>query len=240
MNKFHSDKLENYFENTMNAFKLASDWGFWGIEFDLRMTADDKIIIHHDPHLKKNPDNLFENLTYEKAQAICKPSFSIPLFSDLLNMDLQLILFPELKSVQNSEKYLDLIAIILREKFDRETGSQSFDGKMIKFLSFNHDYLIRLKKKLANFRITNIEFLWIARFFRYQDIRRAGDSGLDGVTGHHLLADKKRIKYLKNLGLKSGFGIINSRKNMNRIQNYQTDYYFTDNYKLISKRDENQ
>lgn len=38
-------------ENTLPAFKLAADMGAHGIEFDVQITADGKLIIHHDIEL---------------------------------------------------------------------------------------------------------------------------------------------------------------------------------------------
>jgi glycerophosphoryl diester phosphodiesterase len=37
-----------HLENTLAAFRTAKDVGAWGIEFDVRWTADDIAVIHHD------------------------------------------------------------------------------------------------------------------------------------------------------------------------------------------------
>lgn len=40
-----------YFENTVNAFKLAKDLDFFGIETDIHLSKDNKWIIHHNPEI---------------------------------------------------------------------------------------------------------------------------------------------------------------------------------------------
>lgn len=38
-------------ENTVAAFRRAVEMGADGIELDVRRTADDRLVVHHDPHL---------------------------------------------------------------------------------------------------------------------------------------------------------------------------------------------
>lgn len=38
-------------ENTANAFAIGADRGYWGLECDVRVTADDRFVIMHDSHL---------------------------------------------------------------------------------------------------------------------------------------------------------------------------------------------
>lgn len=39
-------------ENTLDAFRRAVGFGADGVELDVRRTADDRLIVHHDPHLE--------------------------------------------------------------------------------------------------------------------------------------------------------------------------------------------
>jgi glycerophosphoryl diester phosphodiesterase len=262
-NRFHSGEIRlpsgarvNCTENTLDAFKLAAEQGLWGIEFDLRLTADEKIVIHHDPFLDGNPELQIESLSHKEIQSISRKS--IPLYDELLDLDLGILLFAELKRVDNSDKYLDLIASIVKKKLDENCSEKdnlqndlsqdtlspkvshqknhignNLIDLMFHFISFEMSYLVRLKKILSNLEIKNIEFLFIARYFRYLDFNSVLSSGLDGVLGHYTLADRRRVKYLKDKGLKSGLGIINNIRILEKISKYKTEYFFSDNFKLI-------
>ena len=45
----HRGKHDKYFENTLNAFKMAAQGEFFGIETDIHLTKDNYWVIHHDP-----------------------------------------------------------------------------------------------------------------------------------------------------------------------------------------------
>ena len=38
-------------ENTLAAFAQARAFGADGVELDVRRTADDRLVVHHDPHV---------------------------------------------------------------------------------------------------------------------------------------------------------------------------------------------
>ena len=39
-------------ENSIASLKSAQDNGCWGSEFDIHITADDSIVVHHDQHIE--------------------------------------------------------------------------------------------------------------------------------------------------------------------------------------------
>jgi glycerophosphoryl diester phosphodiesterase len=64
-------------ENSLPAFAAACEAGF-GIELDLQMTADQRVVVVHDSNLKRvtGVDKRVEDLTYEQLKAI--PLFPAP------------------------------------------------------------------------------------------------------------------------------------------------------------------
>jgi glycerophosphoryl diester phosphodiesterase len=60
-------KANNYPENSIAALKEAIRLKCTGSEFDVRMTADDSLIINHDPHYHKME---IEKMTYRELAAI--------------------------------------------------------------------------------------------------------------------------------------------------------------------------
>ncbi len=59
-------------ENTLPAFELAADMGADGIEFDVQITADGKLIIHHDLTLGRTEDasGRLRDWTFENLRAL--------------------------------------------------------------------------------------------------------------------------------------------------------------------------
>lgn len=61
-------------ENSIASLKMAQDYGFWGSEFDVHLTADDIVVVHHDDD--KDGLRIADN-TYEALAATPLPSGEI-------------------------------------------------------------------------------------------------------------------------------------------------------------------
>lgn len=76
-------------ENSMAAFRRAVNAGF-GIELDVQMTADGKLIVFHDMNMKRmmGIDGRVTEYTYEELLKfpLARSGERIPLFSDVLEM----------------------------------------------------------------------------------------------------------------------------------------------------------
>ncbi|MFW9999919.1 MAG: glycerophosphodiester phosphodiesterase [Candidatus Hodarchaeota archaeon] len=84
----HRGTRTNFDENTIEAFKKASEFGATYIEFDVRKTKDEKFIIMHDATLDRttNGSGLLNNLKYNEIDKIKTKIHNcpIPLLSDVL------------------------------------------------------------------------------------------------------------------------------------------------------------
>ena len=88
-------------ENTMAAFEKAVDAGY-GIEMDVQLTKDEKVVVFHDFDLRRvcGVDGDVDDYTYEELQAfqVEKTKEKIPLLKDVLSMvDGKVPLLVELK-----------------------------------------------------------------------------------------------------------------------------------------------
>ncbi|MCF0105399.1 MAG: glycerophosphodiester phosphodiesterase [Holdemanella sp.] len=83
------DNKKEYPENSLNAFQRAVDAGY-GIELDVQMTTDDKLVVFHDGNLLRmcSDDRMLTDCSYEALQKLhLKNSHqTIPLFKDVLNV----------------------------------------------------------------------------------------------------------------------------------------------------------
>ena len=70
-------------ENTMEAFELAIELGADFIEFDVRKTTDDILIIHHDPEIiTAGQTSMINNISY--AQLLALAPYPVPTLEDVL------------------------------------------------------------------------------------------------------------------------------------------------------------
>lgn len=100
------DNNSNAPENTLAAFQKAVEGGY-GIELDVQMTKDGKVVVVHDYNLKRlcGQDREVDSLTFGELQQFCvyQSDQHIPLFSDVLKLvDGRVPLIVELK-VKNAE-----------------------------------------------------------------------------------------------------------------------------------------
>ncbi len=76
-------------ENSLEAFSLAAKEGY-GIELDIRLTADDKVVVFHDENLMRvcGVDKDVSGCTYEElcGYRLYDSEEKIPLFADVLSL----------------------------------------------------------------------------------------------------------------------------------------------------------
>jgi len=86
----HRGTRTNFDENTLTAFNKAIDYGADYIEFDVRKTKDEKLVIMHDSSLERttNGIGLLKNFTFSEIRKF-KTNFNdshIPSLFEILNM----------------------------------------------------------------------------------------------------------------------------------------------------------
>ena len=105
-------------ENSMAGFKAAVEAGY-GIEFDLQLTKDKKVVVHHDRSLKRvcGADVSIGDLTYKELQQyrLQNTEERVPLFSDVLALvDGRTPLIIELKHYDDADLLCPLVWELLR------------------------------------------------------------------------------------------------------------------------------
>lgn len=106
-------------ENSMKAFKLAVEAGY-GIELDVRLTKDEKVVVFHDNNLKRmcGVEKDVNALTYEELQelTLLTTGERIPLFKEVLALvNGKVPLIVEIKMVDNKTRVCELANEVLKE-----------------------------------------------------------------------------------------------------------------------------
>jgi glycerophosphoryl diester phosphodiesterase len=104
-------------ENSLAAFADAVEAGY-GIELDIRLTADDQAVVFHDDNLKRvcGVDRDAADCTYEELQGyrLSGTEQRIPLFTEVLSrVDGRAPLIIELKSTKRNQALCEKAAAIL-------------------------------------------------------------------------------------------------------------------------------
>ncbi len=108
---FHDNKSDAP-ENSAKAMKLAVEHGY-GIELDVQLTKDEKVVVFHDANLKRvcGVDAKVNSMTYEELQKLrlLNSDETIPLFSDVLKIiDGKVPLIMEIKMVDSKTRICEL------------------------------------------------------------------------------------------------------------------------------------
>lgn len=99
-------------ENTIPSIKKALALGVDAIEFDVRRTKDNKIVLCHDPDLSRVSDDTrkVKDLTYKQLRAIpLHNGEKVPLLTDVLKLVGEVPVIIELKVGKSAKKLLKII-----------------------------------------------------------------------------------------------------------------------------------
>ena len=133
-------------ENSLLAFKKAVD-NDYGIELDLQLTLDDKVVVFHDGSLERMT-GIKKNLqycTYKELQTykLLDTDERIPLFEDVLKLlkpDTPLIIEikPDGRYIETTKKTVEMM-----RDYNGLYNMESFNPKVVKYLKDNEPDIIR-------------------------------------------------------------------------------------------------
>lgn len=133
-------------ENSLTAFSLAALGGF-GMEFDLQLTKDKQVVVHHDHTIKRTcgVDKLISDMTLEELRGyrLFGTEEKVPLFSEVLKtVDGKTPLIIELKGYNNPDELCYLVMDQLKDY----TGwycVESFDPRIVRWFKDNRPDVVR-------------------------------------------------------------------------------------------------
>ncbi len=134
-------------ENSIKAIDLAVK-ECYGIEFDIRLTKDEKIVVFHDDSLERmcGEDIDIRSLTYEDLYSykLLQSDQGIPLFIDVLKkVDGKIPLIIELKCENKDVDILASKASKILDKYDGQFMVESFNPLAVKWFRKNRKKFIR-------------------------------------------------------------------------------------------------
>jgi glycerophosphoryl diester phosphodiesterase len=204
------NNAQGIIENTLQAFEAAKKAGCWGIEFDVRATADGVLVVNHDLSLQRlwGHNVLISELSFTQLRAL-EPG--IPTLAEVLAQYANsLRLFIELKT----------------PFVHGEVLKQELQGLHPQ----EHYYLLSLDHRIfQNLNLFPKQSLLLVA--GHNNVRQFCELSLEdnygGVLGNYVLMRNKFIKKLQNAKQKSGVGFVDSAYSLYRELNRGIEFIFT-------------
>lgn len=213
------DHRQQIWENTHQAFARAQEYGCWGIEFDVRSTADDVLIVHHDATLERlwGSTARIETLTFEKLRRLAP---QVPSLQEMVQRyGGRMHFFIELKAPFKNAAALQTVLKTLSGIDDYHLIS--LDEKILAELSgFPAQALLLVPEAL------NVQ--------RYCELSLTTPYG--GVLGHYLLLNLQKVQRLRQARQQVGVGLVNSQSGLYREVSRGIKWIFTDNVANLMKK----
>ncbi len=216
-------------ENSLGSVKLAWERNADAVEVDVRLTKDDVIIAHHDVSIKRKGNKKLK-ITKHRSEHIFKVNIGqensgnsgfekIPTLKEiLLTVPDGKILFIEIKPKKGVLKPLE----------DLLRNCKVPKGQ-IRFISFNFELLVLLKKHLPEYNYYLIYRHWLPVPFKVEKlISKVKDADLDGLDLHYKLINAEVIRKVKASGLEIFTWTVNDLKLAKQFVNWGIEGITTD------------
>jgi glycerophosphoryl diester phosphodiesterase len=203
------------FENTLAAFEAARAAGVWGLECDLRWTADLVPVVNHDPDCRRvfGCDLHIARHTFAELRRACP---LVPRLDEVVaHFGGRLHLMIEVKSEAYPQP--------ARQNAVLQTMWRHLSpGRDFHLLSLSLTMLDRVPAAPPEAKIP------IARFNLPRLRRAAVRRGYGGICAHYILLDRRAIAAQHKAGRAVGTGFINSRQVFYRELHRGVDWIFSD------------
>ena len=213
---------QSIFENTLAAFDRVKAQGVWGIEFDLRWTADLHPVVIHDADLRR----VFGSPLKIRQTTLAELKARCPLVPTLAEM------------VQGVGKKTHLMIEIKAEYYPDPAAQNRILQELLSPLEPEADYhLLTLTPEMYNLIecVPRSAFLPVAQLNYRRVSKMAITQNYSGFAGHYLLLTRARLQMHKAFKQKLATGYVNSKNCLFRELNRGVEWIFSDNAVALQK-----
>ena len=212
------DNANGIIENTLQAFALARDAGCWGLEFDIHATADQVLVVNHDPTLTRlwGHDVAIADINFNELRSL-EPR--IPSLIEVIHEFSSMHFFIELKSPFDAENALiDALHALspCKDYHLLALDKPTFHG--LSHVPKQALLLVAVHNNVSDFCEYSIK------------------EGYGGVMGSYLLLTNKKIQQLKAVNQAIGVGFVDSKFNLYRELNRGISWIFTNQAVFIGQQ----
>lgn len=225
LNIAHRGFRSKYPENTMIAFKKAFEAGADGIEFDVHLTKDGKVVIIHDERIDRTTDGVgrVQDYTYEElikfnaADGFDLEKEEIPLLEEYLEYvkDMDILTNIELKTGVYSYEGIE-------EKVDELLKKYNLEDKVV-ISSFNHFSILRMQEVNPNLKYGLLTDSWMHEPWDY--VKKL-NSGFYHPSGYGMTQELVEELHANGVGVNVWFG--SEKWDFEKVINMGVDAIITD------------
>lgn len=214
--------IEGQYENTVQSLEYAQKAGVDAVEFDVQLTADEKVIVFHGPKLP-GVDKSIHDMTFEEARAFKLPyGLQMPTLEEYFKQakkypEISLVLeFKKQSTIERNRKMVsDAMALV------KKMGME----KQVEYTTFS-ETICRLIHEIN----PNAKVLWISTGVHVKDAAYAKSKGYNGIS-YDLNAWLNRPEVAKQaveLGVETTLWMANDFEVINWAISHKIDYISTD------------
>lgn len=219
-------KQKGVLQNSLRSFQNAVELRCQGSELDVWLTADNKVILSHDPHLygmeieNSTSLQLFQQTIHEKD-----PVSSLQEL--LLAAKAQNTTHPIIE-IKDSQKGLER-TLQLTDSVVNIVHRMKMQGD-VAYISFNYEVLKRIRELDST---AHTLYLWEGKK-QLEDLRKDRISGID-YSYYAYRQDKNLIEKAKKMGLLTNVWTVNTAEDLLLYYQQGVDYITTDEPELLLK-----
>lgn len=219
-------KRRGVLQNSIRSFQYAVELGCQGSELDVWLTADNKVILSHDPHVygmeveNTSSLQLFQQSIHEKDP--------VPSLQELLQVAKAQNATHPVIEIKDSQKGLtrtlqltdSVVSIVHRMKM------QGY----VEYISFNYEVLKRIRELDPTAKTL---YLWEDKK-QLEDLVNDRISGID-YSYYAYRKDKDLVRKAKDMGLLANVWTVNNAEELQLYYLQGVDYITTDEPELLLK-----
>jgi len=220
-------KNKNFPHNSIAALREAIQLGCYGSEFDIRITADDSLIVHHDPTyfditVESTPYKKLAENKLENGEVL--PTLRAFLLEGMKNNTTTKLICEIKPSTLGVEKNQYIAKKVL--ELIKSLGAEQY----IEYISFSYEALLKIHEINPN---AKTQFLNGGK--SPEQLKEDGISGLDYHLSNYF-KDKNLIQSAIELGRTLNVWTVNNSNDLDWFITNNFDYITTDEPELLFKR----
>ncbi len=213
-------------ENSIASLKAAQDYSLWGSEFDVHLTSDGEVVVHHDPTVEghKINDNTYGFLsTFKLANGETIPTLDEYLNQGALCPATMLVLEIKKQSSKEIEDALVDKCVDILKRHDL------FDKNKVMFISFSMNETLRVVSKAPGFTVQYLD--------GGKSPKELHELGINGMDYHYneFYKHPEWVKQAHDLGMSVNVWTVNKEKDIKAMIDLGVDCITTNDPLLVRR-----